>query len=54
MIEYNKNIKKLSPYVPGQPIEELARKLKIPQNEIIKLASNENPYGCSKKLYPAF
>ena len=54
MIEYNKNIKKLSPYVPGQPIEELARKLKIPQTEIIKLASNENPYGCSKKLYKLF
>ena len=54
MIEYNKNIKKLSPYIPGQPIEELARKLKIPQNKIIKLASNENPYGCSKKLYPLF
>lgn len=54
MIQYNKNIKKLSPYIPGQPIEELARNLKIPQNKIIKLASNENPYGCSKKLYPLF
>jgi len=54
MVEYNKNIKKLSPYIPGQPIEELARKLKIPQTEIIKLASNENPYGCSKKLYKLF
>ena len=54
MIEYNKNIKKLSPYIPGQPIEELARNLKISQNKIIKLASNENPYGCSKKLYLHF
>ena len=54
MIEFNKNIKKLSPYIPGQPIEELARNLKIPQNEIIKLASNENPYGCSKKIQPLF
>ena len=54
MIEYNKNIKKLSPYTPGQPIEELARNLNISQNGIIKLASNENPYGCSKKLYPLF
>ena len=50
MIEYNKNIKKLSPYIPGQPIEELARNLNISQNGIIKLASNENPYGCSKTL----
>ena len=54
MIQYNKNIKKLSPYIPGQPIEELARKLKIPQKEIVKLASNENPYGCSKKLFTLF
>ncbi|MEO0251042.1 MAG: histidinol-phosphate transaminase [candidate division WOR-3 bacterium] len=34
------------PYVPGKPIEELARELGI-KGEIIKLASNENPLGPS-------
>jgi len=39
------NILKISPYVPGKPIEELERELGISQS--IKLASNENPLGPS-------
>ncbi len=35
----------LSPYVPGKPIGELQRELGI--TDIVKLASNENPYGPS-------
>jgi len=35
----------LKPYVPGKPIEELERELGIRNS--IKLASNENPLGCS-------
>ncbi|KTD45335.1 histidinol-phosphate aminotransferase [Legionella quinlivanii] len=38
-------IKTLNPYVPGKSIEELTRELGI--ENIIKLASNENPLGCS-------
>jgi histidinol-phosphate aminotransferase len=38
-------IKTLQPYVPGKSIEELAREQGI--KDIIKLASNENPLGCS-------
>ncbi|NMM63318.1 histidinol-phosphate transaminase [Clostridium sp. P21] len=34
-------------YVPGKPVEDLKRELKI--NEIEKLASNENPLGPSPK-----
>jgi histidinol-phosphate aminotransferase len=36
----------LNPYVPGKPISELERELGI--SDSIKLASNENPLGCSK------
>ncbi|HEX6637097.1 MAG TPA: histidinol-phosphate transaminase [Steroidobacteraceae bacterium] len=39
------NVRSLSPYVPGKPIEELQRELGL--SDIIKLASNENPYGPS-------
>ena len=39
------NVRSLSPYVPGKPIEELERELGI--TNIIKLASNENPFGPS-------
>jgi len=40
MQEHLRNIK---PYVPGKPIEELRRERNF-EGEIIKLASNENPY----------
>lgn len=42
-----KNILKISPYVPGKPIEEVERELGI--KNIIKMASNENPLGPSPK-----
>jgi len=34
-------------YQPGRPIEEVARELNLPAESIIKLASNENPFGPS-------
>ncbi len=39
----NEGVKSLSPYQAGKPIEELERELGI--SNIIKLASNENPFG---------
>ncbi len=41
----------LTPYVPGKPIAELERELGISGS--IKLASNENPLGCSPKALEA-
>ncbi len=35
----------LKPYVPGKPVAELERELGI--SDSVKLASNENPLGCS-------
>ncbi|MGF7185460.1 histidinol-phosphate aminotransferase [Desulfitispora alkaliphila] len=46
-----KTILRIKPYVPGKPIEEVKRELGL--NEIIKLASNENPYGASAKAVEA-
>jgi len=43
----------LMPYQPGKPISELARETGIPESEIIKLASNENPFGMSPKAKAA-
>ena len=40
-------LKTLPTYQPGRPIEEVARELNLPANEIIKVASNENPFGPS-------
>ena len=46
-------VQKLSPYVPGKPVDELARELGIDPAKIIKLASNENPLGASPKALQA-
>lgn len=40
-------IRAIAPYQPGKPISELARELGLDPNDIIKLASNENPLGVS-------
>jgi histidinol-phosphate aminotransferase len=51
MISVSENIKNITPYVPGKPIEELERELGISGS--IKLASNENPLGPSPKAIAA-
>jgi histidinol-phosphate aminotransferase len=38
-------LKNLPVYQPGRPIEEVARELGLPAGDIIKVASNENPFG---------
>jgi len=45
------HIRRIQPYVPGLPIEEVARELGL--SGVIKLASNENPYGPSPKVVAA-
>ncbi len=45
------DIRSLSPYVPGKPIDELQRELGL--TRVIKLASNENPLGPSPKALAA-
>ncbi|WP_457639194.1 histidinol-phosphate transaminase [Persephonella sp.] len=45
MVNYPEYLKGVKPYSPGKPVEELQRELGI--NEVVKLASNENPFGCS-------
>ena len=43
----------LNPYLPGTPIELVAREHGLDQGKIIKLASNENPLGMSPKAEEA-
>jgi len=44
----NPNLQAVPVYQPGRPIEEVARELGLPADDIIKLASNENPLGPSR------
>ena len=46
MVTCKDSIKGLSPYVAGKPIDEVKRDYGL--SHVIKLASNENPYGASK------
>ncbi|EMA6341961.1 histidinol-phosphate transaminase [Bacillus cytotoxicus] len=41
----------LNAYVPGKNIEEVKREYGL--SKIVKLASNENPFGCSKRVKEA-
>ena len=49
----NPSLAKLPVYQPGRPIEEVARELNLPADSIIKLASNENPLGPSRRALAA-
>ncbi len=46
-------IRAIAPYQPGKPISELAREMGLPEESIVKLASNENPRGASPKAIAA-
>ncbi|RUS48186.1 histidinol-phosphate transaminase [Cohnella sp. AR92] len=45
------NIVHLPVYQPGKPVSDVKRELGL--TEVIKLASNENPFGCSPKAIEA-
>ncbi|MCL2876423.1 MAG: histidinol-phosphate transaminase [Betaproteobacteria bacterium] len=47
------HIHSLSAYQPGKPVSELAREIGMHESEIVKLASNENPFGMSPKAKAA-
>jgi len=40
-------------YVPIEPTEVLSQRAELPSSKVIKLDGNENPYGCSPKVYQA-
>jgi len=40
-------------YVPIEPTEVLSQRAELPSDKVIKLDGNENPYGCSPKVYQA-
>jgi histidinol-phosphate aminotransferase len=48
-IQAPQHIQKIAPYQGGKPITELAREMNLKIEDIVKLASNENPLGISPK-----
>jgi histidinol-phosphate aminotransferase len=50
-VRYRKELDSISPYVPGKPIDDVKRELGL--ERVIKLASNENPFGFSPAVREA-
>ncbi|NLM03539.1 MAG: histidinol-phosphate transaminase [Clostridiales bacterium] len=50
-ILFSNRIKDLKPYVPGRPIDDVKKEYNL--EHVIKMASNENPLGCSPKAKEA-
>ena len=40
-------------YTPIEPTEVLGQRAELPVDKVVKLDGNENPYGCSPKVYQA-
>ncbi len=49
-MKFNPNLEAIKVYEGGKPIELVIREYGIAPEEIIKLASNENPFGVSKRV----
>jgi histidinol-phosphate aminotransferase len=52
-MRFNKQIEDLEIYEAGKPIELVVREFGIEPKDIIKMASNENPYGVSPRVAEA-
>ncbi len=52
-MNFNETLKSIKTYEAGKPIELVVREFGIEPKDIVKLASNENPYGVSPKVQKA-
>lgn len=52
-MNFNKKLESIKTYEAGKPIELVVREFGIEPKDIVKLASNENPYGCSPSVQDA-
>ncbi len=48
-MEFNRALESIKSYEAGKPIELVVREFGIDRGDVVKLASNENPNGCSKR-----
>ena len=52
-MKFNEALKDIKTYEAGKPIELVVREFGIDPKNVVKLASNENPKGCSKNVAKA-
>ena len=53
IMTFNSTLESIKSYEAGKPIELVVREYGIDKKDIVKLASNENPFGCSPKVKEA-
>ncbi len=46
-------LKAMPAYTPIEPTDVLSRRIEVPEEKVIKLDGNENPYGCSPRVKQA-
>ena len=49
-MQFNQVLENVTTYEAGKPIELVVREYGVNPSDVIKLASNENPYGTSPKV----
>ena len=49
-MNFNRHAPSVRPYRAGKPLEEVVREKGVPAEDVVKLGSNENAYGCSPKV----
>jgi histidinol-phosphate aminotransferase len=52
-MKFNKHLDNINSYEAGKPIELVVREFGIDPKKVIKMASNENPFGMSKRVSDA-
>lgn len=52
-MKFNATLDSIKSYEAGKPIELVVREYGINKEDIVKLASNENPFGCSPRVKDA-
>jgi len=52
-MKFNEALKEIKTYEAGKPIELVVREFGIDSKDVVKLASNENPKGCSDNVAKA-
>jgi len=50
---FSRSAMEMKPYSPIEPPDQIARRLNLPEERIIKLDANENPFGTSLKVLEA-
>jgi histidinol-phosphate aminotransferase len=50
---FSQSAKEMKPYSPIEPPDQIARRLNLPEEQVIKLDANENPFGTAPEVLQA-